>query len=90
MHSKIYGFDCGKDVSTGSTCVAVHGKYIYTWDSDAKLIFESTRSGKKVRSISIADGNFGWSLSVANGKIWVANDGDYSTGKWFAYDLLAQ
>ncbi len=87
MVSKIYGFDAGKDVTTGASCVAVYGKYFYTWDSAAKLIFESTKSGKKIRTIGITDGDFGWSLSVANGKIWVANDGDYATGKWFGYNI---
>lgn len=85
-----YGFDCGKDFTTGNCAVAVDTKYIYTWNSDYKTIFVYTLSGKKVKSVTISSGDYGLSLSVANGMVWVSIDGNYETGKWFGYRIMEE
>lgn len=87
LKKTITGLDCGKDVKTGSSCVAVDDKYIYTWNSDYSLIFIYDLKGNKIKSEKISKGNYGFSLSYANGLIFVSIDGDYGTGYWYGYDL---
>lgn len=84
---KIYDLDCGKDFTTGSCSVAVNDKYIYTWNSEERVIYEYSKTGKKIRTIRITQGDYGFSLSIANGMIWTAIDGNYSVGKWFGYNI---
>lgn len=84
----ISGLDCGKTPSEGSCVVAVDKKYIYTWNTEYKLIFIYDLKGKKVRSVEIEDGNYGFSLSAANGKVFVSKDGNYDLGNWYGYDLI--
>jgi len=84
---KIYDLDCGKDFTTGNCSVAVNDKYIYTWNSDEKAIYEYSKNGKKIRTIRISQGDYGFSLSIANGLIWTAIDGNYEVGKWFGYNI---
>ncbi|HPS27188.1 MAG TPA: hypothetical protein PK269_06210, partial [Bacteroidales bacterium] len=67
--------------------VAVDGKYIYTWNADYKLIFVYDMKGQKVKSVEVEKGSYGFSLSYANGLIFVADDGDYATGTWYGYNL---
>jgi len=81
------GFDCGKEFTTGSGSVAVDGKYIYTWNADYKMIFVYDMKGIKIKSVEIEKGSYGFSLSCANGLVFVADDGDYATGTWYGYDL---
>jgi DNA-binding beta-propeller fold protein YncE len=83
----LYGFDGGKDFSTGNGAVAVDEKYLYTWDAAYQTVFIYTLKGKKVKSVTLSDGDYGFSLSAANGMIWVSFDGNYETGKWFGYRI---
>ncbi len=84
------GFDCGKETTTGSSCVAFDGKHIYTWNSDYKMIFIYDTKGKKIKTVEIEKGSYGFTLSYANGLVFVADDGDYATGTWYGYDLWAK
>jgi DNA-binding beta-propeller fold protein YncE len=84
------GFDCGSEFSTGSCAVAVDDKHIYTWNADYKSIFVYDLKGKKIKSASITKGDYGFSLSCANGLIFVSVDGNYNIGTWYGYDLWAQ
>jgi DNA-binding beta-propeller fold protein YncE len=84
------GLDCGSKFSTGSSCVAVDGKYFYTWNADYKMIFAYDKKGKKVKTLEIEKGDYGFSLSFANGLIFVSTDGDYDTGTWYGYNFWAK
>jgi DNA-binding beta-propeller fold protein YncE len=83
----IKGFDSGKTPTTGSCVVAVGSKYIYTWNTEYKLIFIYNLKGKKIKSVEIEDGDYGFSLSAANGKIFVSKDGNYDVGNWYGYEF---
>jgi DNA-binding beta-propeller fold protein YncE len=73
----------------GSTAVAVDKNYIYTWDahSNAKKIFAYDKKGNFVKAFNISSGNWGYSLSYANGYVFVAIDGQYKIGLWNGYKL---
>jgi len=43
--------------------------------------------GKSIKTIKISDGDYGFSLSFANGLIFVAIDGNYDIGTWYGYDV---
>ncbi len=81
------GIDCGKTPTQGSCVLAVGKKYIYTWNTEYQLIFIYNLKGKKVKSIDITEGNYGFSLSFANGKIFVSKDGNYDVGNWYGYEI---
>lgn len=85
-----YDLDSGSEVSTGSECVATDGKYIYTWNAAIKTIYVYDLDGKKVKSVEISDGSYGFSLSCAQGLVFVSDDGNYGEGTWYGYDLWAQ
>ncbi len=85
-----YELECGTDVLTGSDCVATDGKYLYTWDSAIKTIYVYDLEGKKVKSVEISDGSYGFSLSCAHGLVFVSDDGNYGEGTWYGYDLWAK
>jgi DNA-binding beta-propeller fold protein YncE len=73
----------------GSTAVAVDNNYIYTWDAHAsvKKIYAYDKKGKFIQAFSITSGNYGFSLSCANGYIFVAIDGSGGIGTWNGYKL---
>ncbi|MEI7895820.1 MAG: hypothetical protein WCJ26_02195 [bacterium] len=73
----------------GSTAVAVDKNYIYTWDahSGAKKIYAYDKKGNFIRSFDITTGNYGFSLSFANGYVFVAVDGAGKIGTWNGYKL---
>jgi hypothetical protein len=54
------------------------------------MIFVYDLKGKKIKTVEISNGNYGFSLSFANGLIFVADDGDYATGTWYGYDLWSE
>jgi DNA-binding beta-propeller fold protein YncE len=73
----------------GSTAVAVDKNYIYTWDShsSSKKIYAYDKNGKFIKSFQISSGNLGYTLSYANGHVFVAMDGQYKVGLWYGYKL---
>jgi DNA-binding beta-propeller fold protein YncE len=72
----------------GSTAVAVDKKHIYTWDAhSSKKIYAYDKKGNFVKSFQVSSGNWGFTLSYANGYVFVANDGQYRTGTWSGYKL---
>lgn len=87
LSKTITGLDKGSEVSTGNSVVAVDDKYIYTWNSDYKMVFIYDLKGKKIKSVNISKGDYGFSLSCANGLIFVSTDGDYDVGTWYGYDV---
>ena len=94
------GLSCGADDKEktdvpvgryGSTAVAVDKQYIYTWDShsNVKKIYAYEKKGeyKLKQTFKITSGNYGFSLSSANGYIFVAVDGAGKIGLWNGYKL---
>jgi len=77
----------GEDIMGGSTTVAVGKKNIYTWDSENKIIYIFDLKGKFIKSVSISEGTYGFSLSFANGLIFISEDGNYFTGTWYGYKI---
>jgi 6-phosphogluconolactonase (cycloisomerase 2 family) len=73
----------------GSTAVAVDNNYIYTWDShsDSREIYAYDKYGVFIKSFKISDGNWGYTLSYANGYVFVATDGNGKIGTWYGYKL---
>jgi DNA-binding beta-propeller fold protein YncE len=73
----------------GSTAVAVDKKYIYTWDAwgSPKKIYAYDKDGNFKKSFQISSGNWGFTLSYANGYVFVAIDGQYKIGLWNGYKL---
>ncbi len=74
----------------GSTAVAVGKKYIYTWDGHSKqkkIYAYDKKTGKLVNTYQISSGNWGWSLSFANGFVFVSVNQPNSVGMWNGYKL---
>lgn len=82
-----YDLKHGDDLKDGSTAVAVSTKRIYTWDGYTQTVFVYNKKGEYIKSLSLSKGTYGFSLSYANGFLFVSEDGNYSIGKWFGYDL---
>jgi len=85
LYKTLNGIDAGKDAANGSTAIAVGTKYFYTWNTGFKKLFVYDFKGKKIKSLDIKNGTYGYSLSYANGMIFVAKDGNYNTGVWYGY-----
>lgn len=81
-----YNINSGPDLGSGSNSVAASKKYIITFNAEKQAFFIYDKKGKLKETIKFMDGNYGFSLSYANGHIFVATDGDYGMGKWFGYD----
>lgn len=76
------------DAISGGSVIAVDNFYFYLFDGEKKMIYAFNRkTGEKVNEVEIYCGNYGFSLSAANDMIFVATDGNYSTGNWYGYKL---
>ena len=82
------GLKCGDGNRKGAATVAVDKKVIYTWDSDSKSIYSYDKKGNFIKSFNLSEGEFGYSLSFANGMIFVSHSEKNKTGKWYGYNLL--
>jgi hypothetical protein len=78
---------CGSTYLLGSATVAIGSGYIYTWDSSTKTVYTYTLSGTLFKTTVLSSGSFGPSLSFADGKIFVSDDGNYNTGTWYGYNV---
>jgi DNA-binding beta-propeller fold protein YncE len=83
----ILGLKCGSDTRNGSCVVAVDGKYIYTWDAAKHTVYAYDKEGQFINSFVLSDGDFGCSLSFANGLIFVSQSKAKRVGKWYGYDF---
>ncbi len=79
------GLKTGKNHENGSTVIAVDKKHIYCWDAAEQMVFIYDQEGKFVKSVKLSKGNYGFSLSFANGMVWVSEDGNYGEGTWYGY-----
>lgn len=82
-----YGLNCGEDVTSGAGAVAVDKKHIYTWNAAEQEVYVYSNKGVYIDSFKIKQGDYGFSLSYANGHIFVSTDGNYGTGTWFGYKV---
>lgn len=82
------GLKCGKGNRKGGATIAVDEKQnIYTWDSESQTIYCYNKEGMFRKSFQLSQGNFGYSLSFANGMLFVAQTEQDKPGKWFGYRL---
>lgn len=87
LSKTLTGIDYGSGHSNGEAAIAVSKKNFYTWNASEKMIFVYDLKGKKIKTINISDGDYGFSLSFANGLLFVATDGNYDIGTWYGYNL---
>ncbi len=73
--------------SAADGAVAVDPDYFYTWDPSKGEVYVYDHTGTYERSINLSNGNYGYSLSMANGYLFVAKDGNYGTGIWYGYNI---
>jgi DNA-binding beta-propeller fold protein YncE len=81
------GLKCGDGNRKGAATVAVDKENIYTWDSDSKQVFAYDKNGRFKKTFVLSDGDFGYSLSFANGMIFVSHSLQGKTGQWYGYKL---
>jgi hypothetical protein len=67
--------------------VAVDADYFYTWDPSSGTVYLYNHQGTFVTSLTLSDGNYGYSLSCFNGYLFVARDAGYGTGIWYGYNI---
>jgi DNA-binding beta-propeller fold protein YncE len=87
LKKKISGLNLQTGAPEQSVAIAVDGKHIYTWNADEQLILAFDLKGKYVKTFKVNQGNYQFSLSAANGLIWVSTDGNYDVGTWYGYRL---
>jgi hypothetical protein len=81
-----------QDIESGGTSganvtMAADDQYMYTWDPSTLTIHVYDLDGKFVKNLKITNGSYGYSLSYADGYLFVADDGNYSTGTWYGYNI---
>jgi hypothetical protein len=81
------GLKCGDGNRRGAGSVAVIDDYIYTWDSKSKTVYAYNEDGTFIKSFLLKSGDFGYSLSQANGLIFVARSPESKPSTWYGYDL---
>jgi len=81
------GLKCGDGNRKGAGTVAVDKEFIYTWDAATSEVYSYDMEGKFVKSFVLSDGDFGYSLSYANGMIFVSHSPQGKTGHWYGYNL---
>ncbi len=85
---QLSGLKCGDGNRKGGATVAVDKYFnVYTWDSESKTVYVYDKKGTFKKSFTLAEGDFGYSLSFANNKIFVSKSSKGKKGKWFGYSL---
>jgi hypothetical protein len=80
------GLNYGTSTSADGA-VAVDPDYFYTWNPTSGEVFVYDHTGTYKKSINLSNGNFGYSLSWANGYLFAAKDAAYATGIWYGYNI---
>ena len=83
--STFHNINCGPELGSGAFSVAASKKNIITFNADKQVLYIHDRKGNFKESINFKDGDYGFSLSYANGHIFISKDGDYGMGKWYGY-----
>jgi len=63
--------------------IATDGQHIFTWDETQVHAYDM--SGNYQESFSLDYGNYGYSLSWANSRMFAAQDASGGTGYWYGY-----
>ena len=73
---------------SGDGAVAVDASnLIYTWNANTKTVYVYNQLGVLTTTMLLQSGSYGFSLSIANCYLFVSDDGNYSTGTWFGYNI---
>ncbi len=86
LKDRYYGLNSGPELGSGNMSVAVTKKSIVTFNSEEQVFYIYDKKGRLKETIKYKEGDYGFSLSYANGYIFVAKDGDYGMGRWFGYE----
>jgi hypothetical protein len=81
------GLKCGDGNRKGAGTVALIDDYIYTWDADSKTVYVYNHDGIFIKSFILKSGDLGYSLSQANGLIFVSRSEKGKKSTWYGYDL---
>ena len=81
------GLNTSEEIAGGGTAIAVDNKHIYSWNSIDQKVFIYNLKGKFQKSVTLNQGEYGFSLSFANGMLWVSTDGNYEEGAWYGYKV---
>lgn len=87
LENTLHGLKCADNASDGGTAIAMDKKHLYSWNAREQEVFVYDLKGKFEKSVKLNQGFYGFSLSWANGLLWVSADGNYETGTWYGYDL---
>jgi hypothetical protein len=80
------GLNFGSGTSADGV-VAVDPDYFYTWNPTSGEVYVYDHTGTYKKSITLSNGNYGYSLSWANGYLFAAKDAAYGTGVWYGYNI---
>lgn len=83
----LHGLKCADNAADGGTAIAMDKKHLYTWDAREQVVYVYDLKGKFEKSVKLNQGFYGFSLSWANGLLWVSADGNYETGTWYGYEV---
>jgi len=81
----VKGFFCGPDLISGATAVAADKKNIYTWNRNIMLVYKYDTKANLISKYHVGQGDYGFSLSYANGMIFISKDGNSRGGAWYGY-----
>jgi len=87
LKTTLSGLKTTDNAADGGSAIAVSKKHIYTWNAGEQTVYVYDLKGKFQKSIKLTLGEYGFSLSYANGLLWVSTDGNYETGTWFGYEV---
>jgi Tol biopolymer transport system component len=87
LKETIYNLEPEAGISLLGTTVAADEKNIYTWSHEEQIVAVYDLKGKYRKSYKLNQGDYSFSLSYANGMLWVSTDGNYETGTWYGYKL---
>jgi 6-phosphogluconolactonase (cycloisomerase 2 family) len=87
LKTTLSGLKTSDEASIGGTVVAVNKKNIFTWNAGEQAVYIYDLKGKFQKSVKLSHGDYGFSLSFANGLLWVSEDGDYEQGMWYGYEV---
>lgn len=83
----ITGLSYGPNSVGGNAAIAIDLQHLYTWDATNQTVFVYDTTGTLLKTMALNFGNYGFSLSTANGHLFVSVDGNYSVGTWYGYLL---
>jgi 6-phosphogluconolactonase (cycloisomerase 2 family) len=87
LKTTLSGLKTADEASLGGTAVAVDKKNIFCWNTNEKTVYIYDLKGRFQKSVKLAQGDYGFSLSFANDLLWVSTDGNYDEGTWYGYEI---